>query len=168
VEIRAVGTEFSVRCEPEKVNVLVTEGRVAVTHLAAVAAEKEDIAPSPATAAIVEPVYVSAGRHVVVPIDLSPLFVPEIKPMAVEEITAALAWRGKRIEFTRTPLSKIAELFNRQNVLQLSISDLSTAELRITGLVWADDPEGFVRLLESGFNVTAERSGDVIHLRRTL
>jgi ferric-dicitrate binding protein FerR (iron transport regulator) len=62
----------------------------------------------------------------------------------------------------------VAELFNRQNRLQLRIGDSATGALRITGLVWSDDPEGFVRLLESGFNVTAERSGDVVHLRQTL
>jgi transmembrane sensor len=168
VEIRAVGTEFSVRYEPEQVDVLVTAGRVAVMKHATVEPVVANPSPPTSSPAIMAPVYVEAGRHLVLPGDLPLLVVPEIKLMAAEEISAALAWRGKRIEFTRTPLSQVAELFNRQNRLQLRIGDSATGALRITGLVWSDDPEGFVRLLESGFNVTAERSGDVVHLRQTL
>ena len=168
VEIRAVGTEFSVRYEPEQVNVLVTAGRVAVAKQATVGPIEVERLPSPSAPTPMAPVYVEAGRRLVMPTDLPLVAVPEIKLLAAEEITAALAWRGKRIELTRTPLSKVTELFNRQNRLQLSIIDSSTGDIRITGMVWADDPEGFVRLLEFGFKVTAERSGDVIHLRQTL
>lgn len=166
VEVRAVGTEFSVRYDPRQINVLVTEGRVAVTKIASAAPGDSDAVSPAATSALAEPVYVVAGRHVVMPSNLPLATAPEIKPMAASEIAAALAWRGKRIEFTRTPLAKVAELFNRQNRLQLSIDDAATGDLRITGLFWADDLEGFVRLLESGFKVTAERSGDVIRLRQ--
>lgn len=164
VEVRAVGTEFSVRFDPRQVDVLVTEGQVAVTPIGPLAPANSGASRLPSAPAGIEPIYVTAGSHMVVPRDLSPAVAPAIRLLSTEEIAAALAWRGKRIEFTRTPLSQVVELFNAENRLQLTLTESRTAELRITGLFWADDPEGFVRLLESGFNLRAERSGDVIRI----
>ena len=161
VEVRAVGTAFAVRCDPEEVGILVTEGRVAV----------ERTAPSgpggSGTSAIVpraEPVYLDAGRQVALAIDHSSSSPPAVKPLSADEIDAALAWRDKRVEFSRMPLSDAVMLFNRHNRVQLSISDGTTAGIPISGIFWSDDPEGFVRLLESGLGVRAERSADTITL----
>jgi transmembrane sensor len=164
VETRAVGTEFSVRFAPTAVNVLVIEGEVAVSNIASATEVETGTAQSSHLSAQMEPVYVVAGKHVVMAVDVPRLMVPEIKVMKAEEMAAALAWRGKRIEFTRTPLSQVAEIFNRQNDLQLSIEDPATRDLRITGVFWADDPEGLVRLLQSGFEITSERSDARIRL----
>ena len=81
-------------------------------------------------------------------------------------MTSALAWRGKRIEFTRTPMAEAVELLNRQNRIQLLVADSAVARIQLSGVFWADDPEGFVRLLENGMNVRAERSPESIVLRR--
>ena len=132
VEFRAVGTAFCVQLAGAQVELLVTEGRVAVTQIATVRPGSAATSPFPSAPALMEPVYVVAGRHVVMPSNLLLSVAPETKPMAAEEIATALAWRGKRIEFTRTPLPKVAELFNRQNRLQLSIGDLATGDLRGT------------------------------------
>jgi len=69
------------------------------------------------------------------------------------------------MEFTATPVAEAVELFNRQNRVQLAISDRAVANLQLSGIFWADDPEGFVRLLESGMSVRAEHVGDTIVLR---
>jgi transmembrane sensor len=162
VETRAVGTEFSVRCAPAGVDVLVIEGEVAVSNIAFTTGAETGSPQS--SHSPMKPVYVAAGKHIVMPVDLPQLMMPQIKVMRSEEIIAALAWRGKRIEFTRTPLSQVAKIFNRENELQLSIEDKATRELQITGVFWADDPEGLVRLLQSGFQIKAQRSDAHIHL----
>lgn len=169
VEVRAVGTEFSVRFEPSLVNVLVTQGEVAVTKLhSAGIHDAGDASPRTSPPVVTEPVYLRAGKQVVMPTEHPLLVAPQITPMGAEQIAAALAWRGNRVEFTRTALAQVVELFNRQNPLQLSVEDARTKEIRITGLYWIDDPEGFVRLLEAGFEVRAARSEDVISLRSGL
>lgn len=158
VEVRAVGTEFTVRHESRHINVLVTEGRVAVERI-------EAATPSGAAAPVkVESVYLEVGRQAVVPTDFFEAAPLQIKAVSADELAAALAWRDKRIEFTDTPLADAVTLFNRQNRIQLSITHQSLVRRLITGVFWADDPEGFVRLLEKGFNIKAERSGDVIRL----
>lgn len=152
VEVRAVGTEFSVRHQPTGVGVLVTEGRVAVQRIAVATT-------SPAA------VYLDAGRKVVVPAAAGPAEPLQVTSVPPAEIAAALAWRGRRIEFTHTPLVEAAALFNRQNRMQLAIPDSRLGARRITGIFWSDDPEAFVRLLESGLDLRGERVGDTIVLR---
>jgi transmembrane sensor len=90
---------------------------------------------------------------------------PPLEAVPPPQISQALAWRGRRLEFTGTPLLEAVELFNEQNSLQLSVADTRTGTLKITGIFWSDDPEGFVRLLESGLNVEAKRAGDFIVLQ---
>ncbi|HUR57617.1 MAG TPA: FecR domain-containing protein [Opitutaceae bacterium] len=158
VDVHAVGTAFSVSNDATAVAVLVTEGRVAVARApgqGGAAAETET-----------KPAYLGAGERVRVPADL-PVTAPlAIVPMTPKEVAADLAWRGRRVEFTATPLVEAVQLFNRQNALQLSIAEAALGRMQITGIFWADDPEGFVRLLEAGMNVRAERKAGLLALRR--
>jgi len=77
-----------------------------------------------------------------------------------EEMAAALAWRDLRVEFTGTPLGEAVGLFNRRNRVQLALGDASLAEIRLSGIFWSDDPEGFSRLVESIANLQATRVTD--------
>lgn len=170
VSVRAVGTAFDVRFEPEQVGVLVTEGRVAV--------ERTDV-PVPASAAPVRPdrpveevaaparVYLGAGDRLTVPIQAPVAALLAPTRVSEREMAVALAWRGLRVEFTNTPLGEIVGLFNRQNRLQLALGDEALADLRISGIFWSDDPEGFSRLLESSAGLQVTRATDArIVLRR--
>ena len=62
-------------------------------------------------------------------------------------------------------MAEAVEVFNRQNRLQLAVMDKARAQHQLSGIFWADDPEGFVRLLETGMGATAERTGNTITLR---
>ena len=177
VAVRAVGTAFTVRHDEEHINVLVTEGKVAVDRMdtrdgagasdetgadraSAVDASPASLRPAPQSR---EPVYVEVGRQIAIPVaDELPAL--RIEPVSAEQIAAALAWRSKRIEFNDARLPEVIALFNRQNTLQLQISGAALLKRSITGVFWSDDPEGFVRLLESGFGVTAQREGDTIRI----
>jgi len=161
VEIRAVGTAFSVRSDTKGIGVLVTEGRVAVEPTAPSAHREPEIGKSPAPG---QPIFLDAGRRVALAVDHAGEPPPAVKPLSADEVSAALSWRGKRVEFSRMPLSEVAALFNARNRLQLSISDGDTAMIPISGIFWSDDPEGFVRLLESGLGVRSKRSVDTFFL----
>jgi transmembrane sensor len=161
VEVKAVGTAFSVRYHPKQVDVLVTEGTVSIERPVAAT-----VAPRTSGGADIvsnERVLLPAGHRTVVP--LVAMIAPAVARVTPAEIAAALAWRERRIEFTRTPLSEAVELFNRQNDLQLVVTDTRTGDFEISGIFWADDPDGFVRLLESAFEMTTDRTGHTVVIR---
>lgn len=153
VAVRAVGTAFAVRFAPERVEVLVTEGRVAV-------AAPADLASGTVPSSTLR---LSAGLRVAVPADTAPTAVGA-EPVSPAEIEAALAWRGRRIEFSRTTLAEAAALFNARNRVQLALADPALERLRLDGIFWSDDPESFARLLATGFGVRVERRGDTLEL----
>lgn len=160
IEVRAVGTVFVVRNEPKQINVLVTEGQVAVAQ------SRESSSADTTSPAKFEPVYVEVGTQVSVPAGALVPAPLDVKKVSAAELAAALAWREKRIEFSETPLTEALALFNRQNRVQLILADRTLGHRLISGIFWADDPEGFVRLVETGFNVKSERADDVIKLHR--
>lgn len=165
VEVRAVGTEFSVRHAAADVDVLVTEGRVAVARTTA-ALPEPDATSIPVAA--MEPIYVAAGSRVRMPvIDANPAAIP-VRQVTLQEMASALAWRDRRVEFTGTPLGEAVALFNGENRTQVVFADSSLASVRISGVFWKDDPEAFAKLLEMSLGVTVERpTPDQIVLRRS-
>lgn len=139
VNVRAVGTAFVVRVEPEQVGVLVTEGRLAVDRV---------VAPNQ-PAIIAAPTYLGKGHSLSVPLAAAATAPAVALPREVSaaELARALAWRGQRVEFSDTPLTEAVALFNRQNRVQIALADDGLGQVRISGIYWADDPEGFVRLM---------------------
>jgi len=162
VEVKAVGTAFSVRFDPLQVDVLVTEGTVAIERPDALSdSASVSIAPKLSSSGSV---LLAAGYRSVVP--LIPEISPTVTGVTPAQISAALAWRERRIEFTGTPLAEAVDRFNRQNELQLAIADTRTGAFEISGIFWVNDPESFVRLLETAFDMTADRSGHTVVVRK--
>lgn len=160
VTVRAVGTEFAVRVDPTVVDVLVTEGRVAVQQAAPAAT-----ASTPAVEAA--PTYLDAGNRTVVPVAAVAGGPLEVQSVAASQIESALAWRSMRVEFTATPLAEIVARLNRQNRVQLSLADPALGELRIGGIFWLNDPTGFARLIEASAGLrTASEDGRIVLSRR--
>ncbi len=152
VAVRAVGTEFAVELAERAVEVLVTEGRVAVEPIAATQA-------SPATQPA--PLFVQAGTGVTVPLATAALSTVAAQPVTPAQMQHALAWRTLRVEFTAMPLAEVLALFNRRNELQLALADPALGALQISGVFWSNDPEGFARLLQAsaGLAVTHRDAG---------
>lgn len=164
VEFRAVGTAFAVQIAPSQVELLVTEGRVAVEK----AAELRSMGqrpPVPASALPTALALVTAGNRMVVALEAAaPILAPTAVPPA--EMVERLAWRGPKLEFTETPLVQAAALMNQYNRVQLVIEDSELRRLPVSGLFRANRTEAFVRLLEANFSVKAEYAGDTIRLQR--
>ncbi|MGH7957218.1 MAG: FecR family protein [Opitutaceae bacterium] len=168
VEVRAVGTAFAVRYEPKEVDVIVTEGHVAVERVELAMPASQPRVGGGGEANRSESRTLAAGQRLAIQIDplASPSSpVPAVLHMTARQIESALAWRGKRLEFTGTPLAEAVVLLNRHNRIQFSIADPAISALQISGIFWADDPDGFARLLATGMNVSHERVGDTILLR---
>lgn len=152
VSVRAVGTAFSVRLAPSDVNVLVTDGRVAVDR-----ATVDPVAPPVQALA-----FVSKGARVAVAAaDLAPNAPrPTVVAVAAPEIAEQLAWRVPRLEFNDTPLREAVELFNRHGNVRLSLAVPALGELRVSGVVRADNTPALLQLLRADYGVEAQRLGD--------
>lgn len=156
IEVRAVGTAFSVRKEAAAVEVIVTHGTVALEQPSA----SHSAAP-PQLATL------NAGMLAVVELNAAP--VPAIRSIPPTELSHRLAWRGPRLEFSRTPLAEAVDLFNRHapsDSPRLAVGDAETGALRISGVFRADNAEAFVSLLETAFDVQAQQTDRTVLLRR--
>lgn len=161
IDVRAVGTAFSVQLGRTSVDVLVTDGRVAVDR------SPPELAPAEMSSATTPLATVAAGRRVVVEIAPS-VAIPEVRGVSPVELGERLAWRSPRLEFTRAPLAEAVALFNQHassSAARLVIADSTVAAMRVSGVFRPDNTEAFVLLLEGAFGVKAERSGNMIVLR---
>lgn len=153
VAVRAVGTAFAVHRGEESVDVLVTEGRVAVDR--------------PATKAAPAPVFVSAGGRLIVPTAEGAAEELEVETLAAAEMQRRLAWRRAQMDLSGTRLQDAVDALNRESATHITVADSALAELRLSGIFDANNAEGFVRSLEddSTLGVVAERRAHEIVLR---
>jgi transmembrane sensor len=145
-QVRAVGTEFDVYRHGAETRVTVLEGTVAVQ-------------PALANAAIVSPadVLIGAGEQAVVP--------QQGKPQAhPTNAMAATAWTRGELEFVETPLSEVAEEFNRYSPRRLVLASSSITNVRISGIYSSVDPASLVLFLRSQPDLTVVESGSEIRI----
>ncbi|PAW67822.1 MAG: hypothetical protein B9S34_04395 [Opitutia bacterium Tous-C1TDCM] len=152
VTVRAVGTAFLVNVGSAGLDLLVTEGRVAVAdapgspgsageHLADMSAGERTRIP------LAGGVRASGTKAVIERVDAA-------------AIRRALAWQEKRLFFDAVPLRDAVEEFNRRNRLRLVLTDPALAARPVAGVFASDNVEGFVRLMEQSGTVRAERRGE--------
>jgi transmembrane sensor len=158
VETRAVGTAFAVELGRGAVEVLVTEGRVAVSH-----------SPEEKISTAAPRVLVDAGRRVLLTTTAGKSELPSPAEVTATELAERLAWRTARLEFTGTPLAEAVALMNRSGrnpagrpKIQLVIDAASPglAAEPVSGLFRADSAETFVRMLELSLGITTERRSE--------
>jgi len=163
VEVRAVGTAFNVRLAEWAVEVLVTEGRVAVDQT--VGAVVPNRPPSRAVEgngpyhSAPAATLLSAGERAVVSL-VPEAPTPEVVTVSPAEIEARLAWRIPRLEFAGMELARAVALMNRHNRLQIVLGNPALGRLRVSGVFRSDNPEGFVRIVEQTFDLRAEYQGE--------
>ncbi|MCF7689755.1 MAG: FecR domain-containing protein [Cephaloticoccus sp.] len=167
VKVCAVGTAFAVGLGHEEVDVLVTEGRVRVDSSASPASETPDILRATPIGLLDNrsAPLVEAGQHAVVSLGTSAT-PTAIVPISAIDLNERLSWRLPRLEFSETSLTDAVTMFNRYNVNELHIDDETVAAIRITGVYRSDNVDGFVRALELGFGLRAEKRGSETVLLR--
>lgn len=167
VEVRAVGTAFSVGVEPRTIEVLVTEGHVAVENTARAAPTATATAAATFTGSGAAPVY-GAGNRIRVDVDPAGAAAsgPQASAVSAEEMEQELAWRVPRLEFAGTSLTQALPMFNAHGRVRLALADPALGRLQLSGVLRADDTESLLRLLEGEFGLIGERRGKEIVLRR--
>ena len=158
VSVRAVGTAFAVDLAQTSVEVVVTEGTVAVENTPATAV--------PAVAS--DPMMLQVGGRAVIPTD-DPSRRAEISVMPADELARRLAWRVPQLEFSRTPLPEVIALMNRHGGARRLVVELPAAEaadMTLSGYLAADNVDGLVRLLEMNFGLAATEEAGVVRIRK--
>jgi transmembrane sensor len=152
MQFRAVGTAFAVSREAAAVEMLVTEGRVAVE------------AAHP-TATYPAATVVAAGSRV--RLEAAAPVAPAVAPVTSAEARALLAWRVPRLEFNDTPLREVLALLKRHGGRVIVPADDAVGGIAISGALRADNPEPLLAVLETSYGIVADRRPDgSIGLRR--
>ncbi len=143
-EVRAVGTEFDVYRKHTETVVTVVEGRV------------ETYPGSDGGAAAI---VLSAGEQLTV------LPHTVTKPTRADTV-AATAWVQKRLIFEETPLSEVAEEFNRYNRRPLAIDDPELQKLKISGVYSSTDPASLINFLRNQNSVRVVETENQVRVVR--
>jgi len=152
LSVRALGTAFAVDFGPRSVEVVVSEGRVAVER-----------PPPPASGAVPSRALASevrAGERILVPV-ASRIAAkdPRVETLAAAALAERLAWRVPRLEFSGTPLSEAIPIFNRYGSVELVLSDPELGRLQLSGVLRPDNTASLLHLLRVEFGLEAEPRG---------
>jgi transmembrane sensor len=164
LEVRAVGTAFSVQLAAGQVEVLVTEGTVAVELPAEAeqrvkAAEAEHVPSGDAAPVRQTLATVDAGSRVVVERS-GPAAVPAVHTVSPDEQSERLSWRVPRVELTGAPLASVIPIFNRYGSIPLSLADESLGGLKVSGVLRPNNPSALLYVLKVEYGLQAEQTAE--------
>lgn len=158
-EVRAIGTAFNVKLEPEGLEVLVTEGHVRLENSSIVGRSKgrEEVLDT-------ETHDLIAGQASVVSVESTK---PKIAHVSKEEIAERLFWKHVLFEFESTPLAEAVRAFNLRNQTKLVVEDAALESFPIEATFRSNNVEGFARLVEIMCEAEIDRSEEgVIKIRQ--
>lgn len=144
-EVVAVGTEFEVRVDGEKVRVALLQGRVRVQPLQS----RDTVADDSATMVPGEQLVASSGGL-------------ELHHTNVQEL---VSWSSGRIRFDDSRLADAVAEMNRYNHTPIEI-DPALADTRITGSFRTGESWSFAEAISEAFGLKAESTGNSIRLKR--
>lgn len=160
VEVRAVGTAFSVTRNATKVEVLVTEGTVAVDR------PSESISSSAPTSETIATLGV--GGRAVVNLASAETTAPHVEALPLPAVQERLSWRMPRLEFTETPLNEAIPMINMHSPVKLILKDSSLGSLKISGVIRADNIDLLRDLLSDTHGIQSEyRTNSEVVLTRS-
>jgi transmembrane sensor len=150
--VTAIGTAFNVRKSGERLLVAVTEGRVQVASTPG----------TPRTRMPTPPTELAAGHQLT------------IEPFAAAPVVrtigagSATAWRSGRLEYIGEPLKYVVTDINRYAQRPIRIADPQVGELLLTGTVFEDSIDVWLRSVEDLLPVTVrdEQPGEIVLERR--
>lgn len=148
VDVEVAGTQFAIHRSGDAVRVLVNEGHVRV-HAYAAAGR-----PRQAMQMMAGDIAVLSARGI------------EHRHATPEELDAALSWRNGQLVFHDTPLAEAVAQFNRYRSKPLVIVDPQLAVMRIGGTFRTSNADGFLQLLQRGFDVEVDTQEEAVLLTR--
>jgi transmembrane sensor len=159
--VRALGTAFNVYLKANDVEVVVTEGIVAILPTTEAATEL-----SPATAASTPPTTELAATVVAGNVATYDRHTAEhVMQEALGEADNKLSWHEGMLVFRSEPLAKVIAEINRYTTQKIVIPDRDVRQLKVGGFFKVSDIDSVFDALEKGFDLHAEVvSDDLVYL----
>jgi len=154
--VTAVGTEFNVRRNEDRVIVSVLEGRVLVQPLAPIL----PIAWLPPSRVLGSAEPLASGQRSTVTGRGTEAV------QSVSDPSSAVAWSQGRLAFEGEPLRYVVEDVNRYATTPVIIADERTGNLRVTGTVSENNIMGWIGSLQAAFGIHADIESNQIVLRQ--
>jgi len=155
LEIRAVGTAFSLKLQNTSLEVLVTEGRVRVgrevNELGENGIQQGEISDS----SMEYSEDLVAGQMTFFSTGNLEEYSGVIEP-TIQEISRQLSWREEVLEFSSTPLNEVVAAFNQRNFVKIVIIDKRLNQLKINATVNPCNLESFIEMLEASTGARSE------------
>lgn len=145
-EVRVVGTKFSVHREPQRIDVVVTEGQVKVRPDTHSKGSQPDMSLLPGQKLRLD----EAGHQMT------------LSTVDAERLTA---WRTGLIRFDATPLEEVIADVNRYTPREFVIDDPKLRAIRLSGNFRIGDTESVRFALRDGFAIEAREQDRRIFLR---
>ncbi|MGH7105531.1 MAG: FecR family protein [Acetobacteraceae bacterium] len=163
--VRAVGTQFDVDRRSGETVVTVVEGRVAVLPdllLEPASANAVDSAISAPDFALTGPggargLLLTAGEQVTLTAQASS------RPTRTD-VAAAIAWTQRKLVFASSPLTLVADEYNRYHQKRIVIRDRRLASFFVSGVFSATDSRAFVAFLRAQPNLTVHETDTEIEI----
>lgn len=146
VEVKAVGTAFSVDMSNASITVLVTEGKVSMSAPSIPAEKFAEIAKN----------GLVAGQMTVLSRNKEAGTVSVAKP-SMREIDELLSWKPVLLEFDLAPLGEVVKVFNELGETQIVIRDFELGRIPIAASFRVANAEHLVELLELTFPLRSQR-----------
>ena len=166
--VTAVGTAFSVRVHDDKLDVIVTEGRVALASLSEIdrAPRAEEIlrtGDSLAEGKASPAVEVTAGQSAV--IDRGVKAIAYVEP---DQIETSLDWQDGVLSFRGETLEQVVEELARYSAMKIEISDPELRQQQVVAYYTIGDVDRMLEALNVMADIEVERvSEEHIKLYRT-
>jgi len=166
--VRAVGTAFTVRINPEALKVIVTEGKVALVAVTKVLPETTELEVTQiAQIQTTQPDrgYLVQGQSVEFKPQADTGLGNQIQQLKKDDLAQQLAWRKGLLLFAGQPLSEVIDEVNRYTKLDIQIIDTEIANISIGGQFKVGETEAMLKVLETSFGISVSRpSQTTVHL----
>ena len=166
--VRAVGTAFTVRINPEALKVIVTEGKVALVAVTKVLPETTELEVTQiAQIQTTQPDrgYLVQGQSVEFKPQADTGLGNQIQQLKKDDLDQQLAWRKGLLLFAGQPLSEVIEEVNRYTKLDIQIIDTEIANISIGGQFKVGETEAMLKVLETSFGISVSRPNQTtVHL----
>jgi transmembrane sensor len=157
-QVRALGTAFVVRRDPQQLAVTLVEGKVAVSGdskqetASLLTASTHSPASAGSKVATADVFTLDPGQRVTFASGQP----PKVDRPRLEKITA---WQHGQVSLDNTTLADAVSEMNRYNRMQLVVEDPEVAAIRISGIFRAGDTENFVQALVRTYHLQVQDRG---------
>ena len=158
--VRAVGTQFDVYKKPSGTVVTVVEGRVAVISEPETPRGTDLRSTEERQSAQPVPVLLSAGEQLMVT-------QAAVTSPKRANVAAATAWTRRSLVFESSPLTEVAEEFNRYNTRQLVIENPpQLADFHVSGVFSSVEPVLLLRFLRTQPEIVVDETDKEIRISK--